>query len=398
MALQTLLVVGGLHWSSSIGYARVPIYCDIEIYYDFARPILQGQLAYRDYRVEYPLLAMPVFLAPLIAGRSFEAYRVGFIVEMMLMNAATVWLVARQVAKSDGIDRVPVRLAWYTLFFAVLCPLIVVRFDIVPMTLGFAAVYCTTRGRMAVGGVLAGIGTLAKLVPCLVMVPILVRPGPWRPRLRALMGVSLTVVIGVFAWWVLGGPQILASLIYHSERGIEIGSLYSSAYMVAHKLAGALIFTTFDHTSMNIVGNGVGDAARLSTIIQLACLVLVAARARTSRPGQEYRFAAASLLAYMAFGKVLSPQYVIWLVPFICVVDGQAGKLARLTYLICVLLTSSLYPRLFHQLCFFENLPVVVLVSRNLALIALFAILLGPSTVKAPGEITPTRSSPEACS
>jgi hypothetical protein len=319
VAIQILVVVVSLVKSSSLGYAQLPIYCDIELYFDFARPILTGQLPYRDYPIEYPVLAIPVFFAPLIAGTKFEAYRFGFVVEMVLFNAWSVWLVARQVAKTEGIERVPVRLAWYTVFFAVLCPMMVVRFDIVPMALAFAAVYCATSGRPAIGGVLAGVGTLVKLVPCLVMLPILVVAGPLKPRLRVLLGWLLVLILGGMAWWSLGGDQVLHSLRYHRDRGLEIGSLYASIYMVAHKLAGVSIVRYFGNGSMNIDGPGTKLVASLATIIQGASLLLVGWRARRSGPGQEFRFAAAALLAYMAFGKVLSPQYVIWLVPFLCV-------------------------------------------------------------------------------
>jgi Glycosyltransferase family 87 len=333
----------------------------------------------------------------LIVARSFEAYRVVFIIEMMLLNAGTVWLVARQVTKTAGVEQVPVRLAWYTLLFAALCPMIVVRFDLVPMLFAFVSVYLMSRGRMAIGGILAGFGTLAKLVPALVLLPIVVLAVPWRPRARAIVGFAATVGLGGFGWWFIGGERILGSFRYHSERGIEIGSLYAAAYIVAHKVAGVMIVTQFDHTSMNIAANGSATAASLSTIIQGACLLLVAWRARRDGPGHEFRYAAAALLAYMAFGKVLSPQYVIWLLPFVCVLDGQTGKLARMGYLICALLTSTLYPRSFHQLCEYQNQAVLVLVARNLALIGLFAILLGP-TRTSPAAITPTQSSPEACS
>jgi Glycosyltransferase family 87 len=395
VAVQSLLVIVAIVNTTSLGFSyRMSLDNDIRIYFEYARPILEGRLPYLEYRVEYPILAIAVFVAPLIAGTSFEAYRVGFMIEMMLLNSATVWLVARQVAKTDGIEQIPVRLAWYTVFFAVLCPLIVIRFDIVPMTLAFAAVYSMTRGRMVTGGVLIGLGILVKLVPGLVLLPIVAKAGPWRPREKALMGATATAGLGVVSWWLLGGYQVILSLRYHGERGLELGSLYASAFMVAHKVAGISILTGFGYGSMNIIGNGTNDAASLSTIVQGACLLLVVWRARRSGPGQEFRFAAASLLAYVAFGKVLSPQYLIWLLPFVCVLDGPTGKLARKVYLACVLLTNLIYPHLFLSLANLESHAVAVLVARNLGLIGLFAILLGSNQAA----ITPTRSSPEACS
>ena len=380
VAIQSLLAFLSLAKASSLGYGpHLPIDYDIKFFYSFASPILEGRLPYRDYPVEYPVLAIPVFLAPLIAGTSYARYQVAFVVEMLLLNAWTVWLVTRQVAEAEGVERVPARLGWYTLFFGLQCPLIVARYDIVPMALGFVSVFLATRGRSILGGFVAGIGTLAKLVPALVLLPLVIEPGGWKPKGKILASFGVTVLLGFLGWWSLGGERIITSLRFHSERGIEIGSLYASIYLVAHKVAGVMIGWSFDHGSININGPGTRIAASCSTIVLAASLVLVAWRGRRSGPGQEFRFAAAALLAYITFGKVLSPQYLIWLIPFFCVVDGSTGSTARKAYLICCFLTNALYPYLFHPLCFFETQAVAVLALRNLALLGLFAILMGPS-------------------
>ncbi len=314
-------------WSpSAFGYGgKIQVYDDVKLYFKDVQPILVGKLPYRDYPVEYPILAMPFFLAPLVFSDQFDGYKHAFVVEMLLVNAVAVWLVARGVADSEGVEKVPGRLAWYSLVFAVFCPMIVYRFDLAPMLLAFASALWMAKGRMAAGGVAAGLGMLVKLVPGLVIVPFLARPGAWRLKARCLVASALTVAVGGFGWWCLEGQQISRSFRYHGERGLEIGSLPASAYLVAHKLAGVWIFTHFDHGSMNVSGPGSGDAARLAPILQGALLVLVAGRARFMASGDEMRFAAAALLAFVLPGKVLSPQYLIWLIPFVWG-DGGIGR------------------------------------------------------------------------
>ncbi len=376
VAFQSILAMVAVSFPSAFGYGiKSLVFEDLKFYYNVARPILEGQLPFRDYSVEYPILAIPLFAVPLIAGSHFDTYKYAFTAEMLLFNAWAVWLVARAVEESEGIGKVPERLAWYSLFFAILCPMIVLRFDLAPMLLAFASARWLARGRMGAGGVAAGLGVLVKLVPGLVMVPFLASRAEWRPKATALVAIALTVAVGGFGWWCLEGPFIVRAFRYHGERGLEIGSLYASAYMVAHKLAGLRIFTRFDHGSMNVSGPGASHLASLSTILQAALLVLVALRARQfSRDGM--RFAAAALLAYVIAGRVLSPQYLIWLIPFLSVLGGKVGISARWAFLACCVLTTALYPHLFQTLSIFDPLPVTVLAARDLGLAWLFVILL----------------------
>ena len=381
IAAQAAVAMVAVADPSIFGYrGKVLAFDDVRIYFDHARPILEGRLPYRDYPVEYPPLALPFFLAPLIVGGGFESYKLAFAVEMLIVNAGAVWLLAREVEETEGIARVPGRLAWYSLMFVALCPLIVARFDLAPMLLAFASARWLARGRVGLGGFAAGLGVLVKLVPGLVVVPWMAMLGGWRSKGKAAAVLGLTVGLGGVGWWWLGGEQVLRSFRYHGERGLEINSTYSSAYLVAHQLAGVWVFSHFDHGSMNLSGPGSGDASRLAPILQGALLVLVASRAREAGDGegQGMRFAAAAILAYVLPGKVLSPQYLIWLIPFLCATGGTAGAWGRRILLGCCLLTTALYPWLFHALSYFQPIPVAVLAARNLGLAWLFATLIRP--------------------
>lgn len=170
---------------------------------------------------------------------------------------------------------------------------------------------------------------------------------------------------------------MLRSFRYHGERGLEISSLYGSAYLVAQNLGWVGVYTHFDHGSMNLSGPGSRDAASLAPLLQGALLLLVAGRAREAGPGHSLRFATAAILGYIIVGKVLSPQYLIWLIPFVCVLEGKAGTTARTVFLACCMLTTVLYPHLFHALSYFEPWPVAALATRNVGLIFLFALLIG---------------------
>jgi Glycosyltransferase family 87 len=402
VAVQTVVAAAivGLLFASGFDSVVRLAFADVVIYRDFATPVLESRIPYRDYPVEYPPLAFPFFLLPLVVGKASLAYKLAFAFEMLLVNAATVWLFARQVEESEGIERVPARIGRYSLGFAALCPLIVSRFDLVPMLLTFAAVRLLAKGRMAFGGMVVGLGVLAKIVPGVIILPFLARVGPLAAKGTMLAALAAIVILGGVAWWAVGGDGMLGTFRYHGERGLEIGSLYASAYLVAHEVAGVVVSGSYDHGSNNIIGPSSDLVASLAPIVQLGLMLLVAFRARAGGEGQEMRCAAATLLAYILPSKVLSPQYLIWLLPFVALIPGRTGTISFRIYLACCLLTTALFPFAFERLVGLDSSwPVVLLASRNLALIGLFAVLIrgrddvrmpAPASVAGPGVDLPS--------
>ena len=73
-----------------------------QIYYDYASRAMQGEVPYRDYLVEYPVLSFPLFLIPRLIVADFWRYRIAFAVEMFLFDAAAICLIARMSEKTRG--------------------------------------------------------------------------------------------------------------------------------------------------------------------------------------------------------------------------------------------------------------------------------------------------------
>ena len=90
-------------------------------------------------------------------------------------------------------------------------------------------------------------------------------------------------------------------------------------------------------------------------------------------------------MGFVAFGKVLSPQYLIWPIPFVAVLGGQVGRRARLTMVAACILTTLVYPWAIQHLMLFEGWAVLLLNVRNALLIGLWADLsFGPDEGGAP--------------
>ncbi|HJW74369.1 MAG TPA: hypothetical protein VJ787_01690, partial [Thermoleophilia bacterium] len=83
----------------------------------------------------------------------------------------------------------------------------------------------------------------------------------------------------------------------------------------------------------------------------------------------------ATACAFMVFGKVLSPQFFIWLLPVAALVlldDVPVGALA----LAAVVLTQIEFPGLYWSLVYLERPVIVLLVVRNALLFATFVVAL----------------------
>jgi hypothetical protein len=302
---------------------------DTDIYFRYATLALEGTVPYRDYRVEYPPLALPLFIVPRLVARGVAGFKFAFAVEMLWFNAMTVWLVAAWVERNQGQARVPSRLTWYTLFFLLLSRLLVSRFDAAPMLLGFAASAWWFSSRNVLGGLAAAVGALMKVYPA-VVAPLAATWEVTRTaavRGRGTAAFFLASLIGAAAWLAVGGRRgVSQSLGYQLERGFEYGSLYSGAQMLAAKVVGAEITIVRDHAAWSGVTTWSAHLAPLVFPIQAAAILVVWGAFLRRGMTEGVRYSGAAVLAFVITGKVFSPQYLIWLIPYIAVLEGPIAR------------------------------------------------------------------------
>jgi hypothetical protein len=84
----------------------------------------------------------------------------------------------------------------------------------------------------------------------------------------------------------------------------------------------------------------------------------------------------------VAFGKVLSPQYLIWLVPLVALVRGRRGLAAATLFAVIMVETQFWFyaPRYRAYVDHFAHAPLVL--ARNAALVALLVLLAWPDPVR----------------
>ena len=406
----------------------------LTFYYENASKVMAGMVPYRDFPFEYPILSFPLFLIPRLLVSDLGSYKVAFVVEMLAFDAAAIYLIARFVRDQEGLERVPGRLGWYTLFCACLSPLVIGRFELAPMVLAFAAACWWFSGRGALGGITAGLGTLMKVFPGVVAALALVwemsrlgtrslapsgegggrRPGEGagearrvspdpaaeptgRSPARCSVAPPPTLMRGArnrglsrhpggrtghLVWrgrparvGVAGIPTPSAwpgSSVALRGRPVPLGNDRGDGGPLGLQLATA---------RFNAAPEGGGRAGRgFALPVQAATLLLVMARFWRSGMTEGMRFSAAAVVAFIITGKVLSPQYLIWLFPFLAVLDGPTGSLARRLFLLGCLSTAMLYPGPGFVMVLNHQAGAILLLNlRNVLLVWLLALLLfGP--------------------
>jgi uncharacterized membrane protein len=318
----------------------------------------QGLVPYRDFAVEYPPGALPVFALPSLVGD----YATSFAWLMAACGIALVLVVAT-------IRR---RAAFYVALAPVLAgSLILSRFDLWPALLAAAALAALLREHHRLGWALLGAAVAAKLWP-LVFVPVALVWSARRGRAWAALA-GLAVAAAAFVPFAVIAPHGLwSSLSGQASRPLQIESL------------GAAILTTFGHPrvvtthgSQNVAGHGL--VATVFTLLQVAALVtLWIAFARGPATRERFlRYTAACVCAFVAFGKVLSPQFLLWLIPLVPLVVGRRGAGAVALLTAALLLTQVWFPQRYWDYAGPFHLAWVVLL-RDLVLVGLLGVLAWP--------------------
>lgn len=354
------------------GQFGIAAFHDVRIYFDYGSRVLAGGVPYRDYPVEYPPLALILFVLPRLAASRFVPYPMLFAAEMLIFDAAAVALLARRTAAREGAREVPLRLAWYTAAFGALYPVIGTRYDLAPAVIAFAGALAWFGERPAAGGLLTAAGTLLKIFPAVVAALGAIADLRAARTARAVLIFAGAMLAAGAAWFVLGGA---ASVMYHIGRGLQIETVWAGALLLADKALGVTPAWRYSRMSVELVAPGSSSFAALAIPAQVALAGAVVWRFARSELGDPLRYATAAVLALVVAGKVLSPQYLVWLLPFVSALGGAAGRSARPLFLAACVATGVEYMAS-RQLAAFELWAILALNVRNALLVALLIPLL----------------------
>lgn len=335
---------------------------------------------------EYPLPALLMVAVPWTLALALSAswlYGFFFVAATLAVDAVFTVALSRS-ARSSG--RVAAVVAWLVAV-PVMGGLTFVRFDVVPGVLvGLVVLASVTHPRWA--AFLVSLATSIKLWPVL-MIPFLA--SAVRNRWSVLVPVAVVGAASVLVTVAVGGwGRLVSPLVYQADRGLQIESVAATPVMVRFAVIPASSTISYSpFKAYEITGPGVSAMLTVSTVLTVAFVALVLTLwLRTLRTGSSLTpdaFVWSTLcvtLAFMCSSKVLSPQYLLWLLPAACA--GLAvvwHSYRQLMVWTCVLgvaagLSHLLFPSLYTSLAVHgahTPLAVCVLTLRNGLMIGLLA-------------------------
>lgn len=307
--------------ASLVLYMHLPYaHGDQSLYDRYAWNFWAGDPPFRSLPAEYPLLALlPVSLAILPPVPDFVSV---FAIWMLALLVVVVVVVARResprVAEVFAVSIVVG--AWGT---------VLGRYDLVPAAVTIAALWAASGRRFGLAYALLAAGALLKLYPAL-LVPLVAieqcrslgrHPLRSRPPRAVLAGVGLFCLLtaaGFAVAFLLDPAGWLGPFTYNARRPLQVESLPATLLWLSG-LLGFAVGPDKSFGSNNLVGQlatPIGLAADVALVLGLAWVYLAHARGRLRI---EAAFAAC-LLVVICAGRVLSPQYLIWVLPFIAIV------------------------------------------------------------------------------
>ena len=353
---------------------------DTPVYESYGQAVEAGAVPYRDFEVEYPPAALPVFVLPALAAD--DDYGSYFDALMFASGALAVAFAVLALAAAGA----PSRRLYGAAAFAGAAPLalgsvILTRYDLWPAALASAALAALMleRERVAFGAL--AVAVAAKVYPVALLPLALAYVERRAGRRAALTGLAVfaAVLAALVVPFALVAPEgFAASIERQAGRPLQIESLGAAFLLVAHNLGLYDPVVVSSHGSQNLSGAVPDALAGAQTVVQLGALAAVWVLFAVGPRSRESLLAAAAaaVVAFVAFGKVLSPQFLIWLLPLVPLVGGAAGLAAAGLLASALVLTQLWFPSRYWELVALEPGPARALLARDLVLVALFGLLV----------------------
>ena len=415
-----------------VGMVASHNYCDPE-FYKYAGLFAVGQWPYRNVPVEYPPLAIMLLLLPALPLLPFSgiaprpdpafdnlahlpqpdplrygAYGVSFAVEMLMIDALTLWLLRRAARRHLASDPQGLRTGLLYVVLVFVSGALLQKFDLTVGTLCLIAVVALAerRTRLAWGALAAA--ALVKGFPLLAL-PVFVgyelqhvhARGVWaalhackRELLRGV--ITCGCVLAAPALLVIafaGLPAVVQTITYHADRGIEIESLYANVILALGWLPGLSVTTAFHAADLSRVVHSRLESVVDPVGITLSALFLLAAYSAIERPlfrmrsqrkvtGAPLQMLIAGvtcvLLAFVLAFRALPAHYLLVVLPLAALLRLPSRRHQRvwLGGLAGVMALGQVVEVVWHEFVGLVPWAVLILTVRNIAWILAFTALV----------------------
>ncbi|KNB52736.1 glycosyltransferase 87 family protein [Streptomyces caatingaensis] len=338
---------------------------DIDVIYQGWYGVLStGVFPYDDVTWQYPPAAALAVLSPALLP--FLGYSAAFFLVCFAADAAVLGLLL--YAARGG--RRGLRGVWvWVAGVPLLGPIVYARYDVMVTAVAVAALLALGR-RPGAAGALAGFGTLLKVWPMLLLIGV-----ERGPRTRSAWSSALVTTVVLAMLFAAAMPGALAFLTFQRDRGTEVESLGSLVFHLGRHF-GWHGRARLHYGSVEFLGRHVHAVSALAlglSLLAFGWLLLWRLKARRFTACTPSDAAFAAVLLFTTTSRVISPQYVVWLIGLAAVcatarASRQAGLPVALV-LVVAPLTQLEFPIWFSHVVASDKLGVATLTLRNALLV-----------------------------
>jgi hypothetical protein len=348
---------------------------DVFIYQHYAALLDAGAAPYTEgFALEYPPLALvPMALADLLGGD----YATTFGILMGICAVACTLLVGRIGGRAA---------AWAFACTPLLAGAVLrTHFDLfaVAILLGGLALILARRTTLGFG--VLGLAAMVKVFPIVVAGVAACWLWGRGDRAAAAWGVAACALVIAAVSLPFAGDGYADAYRYHLDRPVQIESTPGSVlWVVGRSLITGTTETPDEFGSNGLVEGGADQVRAASAVLSALALLLIAFLA-ARRPDEHQLLLCCSgaVVAFVALGKVLSPQYVAWLAPFAALLLARGERLAAGLLALGIVLTTVEFPRLYLDLVAGDSDVALLVGVRNAALLAALAVILARAAAAA---------------
>jgi hypothetical protein len=335
---------------------------------------------YRDFDVEYPPVTLGLLellgvgvdhAAPDPESGEFDgnlSFLARVAISQLALELAAAGLLAWAWNRRTGIAYLVLGTPF--VFF----PFPYARTDLLGVFLAVLALSLVRRHHDRSGGAALGVAVLAKLWP-VVLAPLMVVLG----LRRSIWAWALTLLVGAGLWLAFFGPAGFGQVAtFRGSKGWQIESL------------PGVFFHITDPGGSHVEGGAWRTAAHVPLLVKPLLPALALGNAalawwwawiRHHRSPSDDEWATwalaplASILGLLVFSTIISPQYLLWFVPFVAIIAARGDRLITGIYVVAACLTTFILATIHGQIegRLYATLPIV---ARNACLVAMLAITL----------------------
>ncbi|WAC09837.1 hypothetical protein [Dyadobacter pollutisoli] len=357
---------------------------DLTLYYSTAVNLLEGKVPFRDFKLEYPFFALIPIVIPQIlnglTGGSFATYPFWLVVQNLFLGLAIGLLIYKTV----GLHK-KIAVYKYAVILIFSLPIFLYRFDPFPAFLTIFTIYSVLLKPFFSGASL--VTSIGAKLYTIIFLPVIglfyLINRRYNVALLSLSGGLFIVLISFLAFFLMEENGIRDFLKYHQSRGIHLESFLGGLLLLLYQFGIGSVEVKHSFGAMHLVTPWTDELlffVKIITPLCFAALIIFIGWAFREQKLNERKVPvlslvhafAAQLLLFLLLNKVLSPQYMVWLLPIIPFCNSRIF----LIFTAALMLTVFIFPGEYHYLIARHISMVLVLNLRNLLLVwLLFEVL-----------------------